>query len=86
MVSQEMIIAVRLFAQAREILNSPQVEVRLESASTVADLRKQLAVQHPALTALLNRSAVAINHSYATDDADVGCGDEIAIIPPVAGG
>ena len=83
---QEMVVEVRLFAQAREILSSPRVKVHVASSCTVADLKQRLATQHPDLAELLGRSAVAINRTYATDETQIAGGDEIAVIPPVAGG
>lgn len=80
------VVAVRLFAQAREVARSSTVNLDVPSTCTVADLRRSLADTYPALAALLRRSAVAVNRTYADDQAPISAGDEIAIIPPVAGG
>jgi molybdopterin converting factor small subunit len=38
------------------------------------------------LAGLLKRSAVAVNRTYAADETEIAAGDDIAVIPPVAGG
>ena len=42
--------------------------VELPPSATVADLRRRLAEQIPALAALLQRSALAVNNEFARDD------------------
>ncbi|MCK5489341.1 MAG: MoaD/ThiS family protein, partial [Gemmatimonadetes bacterium] len=52
---------------------------------TVADLKKALAA-HPALGVALEGAAIALNRKYQPDESPVVDGDEVAVIPPVAGG
>jgi molybdopterin converting factor subunit 1 len=78
-------VAVRLFGQHRELAGESVISVEFNAGGTVADLRKALAA-HPVLGAALDGSAVALNRTYQTDDALVREGDEVAVIPPVAGG
>ena len=75
----------RLFGFQRELAGRPTVEVELNSGATVRDLRVALE-QHPAIDRGLDRAAVAVNLRYAGDDEPVTEGDEVALIPPVAGG
>jgi molybdopterin converting factor small subunit len=49
-------------------------------------LRSRLAAEFPPIAPLLARSAVAIGAGYVTDDSQVPCGADVAIIPPVSGG
>lgn len=79
-------IAVRLFARAREIVQHDRVEIPWPTSATIAELRIQIAQRHPELAALLARSAIAVNHSFADDSIIVSGKDEIALIPPVSGG
>src|SRR5262249_7568867 len=58
-----MTLTVHLFAVFREALG-PTVEVELPTGATVADLRRDLAGRVPKLAALLERSAVAVNHDF----------------------
>jgi molybdopterin converting factor small subunit len=53
---------------------------------TAAMLRSRLAAEWPAIAPLLARSTVAIGDRYVTDDSQVPCDADVAIIPPVSGG
>lgn len=82
---QQFEIPVRLFGRHRELAGSAVVSVRLGVGATVADLRKTLA-GYPGLRDSLQGAAVALNRRYQPDHAVVVDGDEVAVIPPVAGG
>jgi molybdopterin converting factor subunit 1 len=62
------------------------LQLDVNASATVGDLRRQLADAHPALADLLSRSALAVNRTYASDRHSLQGGDEVAVIPPVAGG
>ncbi len=79
-------VKVRLFARFRDALGAGEVDVALPDSATVKDVREQIALMDPGLTALLFRSQVAVNGEFAPDDASVRTGDEVALIPPVSGG
>lgn len=74
---------VLLFASWSDALG-PRVEVELPEGARVADLLASL--QARVAGKPLPRPVVALNHRYARPDAVLGAGDEIALIPPVAGG
>lgn len=78
--------ALRLFAIARERAGRAEVEVELALPATVADLRRAIAEQHPALAPLAPRVLVAIDSDYASDDCLIPAGANLALIPPVSGG
>jgi molybdopterin converting factor small subunit len=42
--------------------------------------------RHPELAALQRPPMTAINEEYADPDRELSAGDELAFIPPVAGG
>ena len=77
---------VRFFAKARDLVGDDQVDVELQDAATVADLRAALALLCPGLSALMPRLYVAVNSDYARDERVLATGDEIACFPPVSGG
>jgi molybdopterin converting factor subunit 1 len=79
-------IQVRLFAVAKELSGQDAVVVELPDGSTLRQLRRQLALQVPALAAVLPRVLFAVGTEYARDDAVLSSGDEVACIPPVSGG
>lgn len=74
---------VLLFASWSDALG-PQVEVELPEGARVADLLAALTER--AQGRLLPRPLVALNHRYARPDSVITVGDELALIPPVAGG
>lgn len=74
---------VLLFASWSDALG-PQVEVELPEGARVADLLNALTDR--AQGKLLPRPLVALNHRYARPDSVITAGDELALIPPVAGG
>ena len=77
---------VKLFARARDLAGTDEVSVALPDAATVADLRRALAREVPALAGLLQRSALAVNNEFADETLKVPPGAEVAILPPVSGG
>ena len=81
-----MIVNLLLFAAAKEIAGSRQLEIPLKQPYTVKQLKVALASQHPELAALAARSAFSVNHTYASDETVIDPASEVAMIPPVSGG
>jgi molybdopterin converting factor subunit 1 len=77
---------VRLFARARELAGTSEIEVPLPAGATVGELRRQIAQHYPALATLLDRSALAVDDDFADDDLPLPANSEAALIPPVSGG
>ena len=80
-----MTVNVLLFASAADAYGSRSIALELPPGATVAELRRQLAAI-PGGDRVPARSMIARNRVYARDDEPVGAGDELALIPPVAGG
>ncbi len=76
---------IRYFAWLRERLGRGEEEVDLP-VSTVAELAVALESRHPELAGRLGPVRFARNAAFATAADAVAAGDEIALIPPVAGG
>ncbi len=77
---------VRLFASWSDALGQ-ETEVELPEGARVADLLAALTERAKSKTIKpLPRPLVAVNQRYAKSDAILVAGDELAIIPPVAGG
>jgi molybdopterin converting factor subunit 1 len=76
---------VQLFASYAEMLGARSVEVPLEKQTTVKELVERIRAL-PGASSLPESPRVAINRTFATTDQLVAVGDEIALIPPVAGG
>lgn len=77
---------VQLFARARDLAAAPVVAIELPAGATVAALRQALIHAVPQLAPLAPQLLVAVNHAYATDDAVIPAGAEVACFPPVSGG
>ena len=81
-----MTIRVHLFARARDLAGTQFVDVELEDAATVGDLRCRLGYDYPALAALLANCAVAVDEEFADDRLSLRHGAVVAVLPPVSGG
>lgn len=80
-----MSVTVLLFASYADALGAPSLTVDLPPAATVADLLAELR-SRPGADRLPPAPLVAVNERYASATSPVRAGDEVAIIPPVAGG
>lgn len=79
-------ITLLAFGSAAEVLGFDQRRIALPDPPTLAGLIATLEQQHPAVAEARGRLRYAINERYATADSPLSPGDEVAIIPPVAGG
>jgi molybdopterin converting factor small subunit len=80
-----MTITVLLFASYADVFGRGRLRVPLAPGATVEDLVAQIRADAGGHR-LPPRPLVAINHQYATYDRVVDEHDEVALIPPVAGG
>jgi molybdopterin converting factor subunit 1 len=80
-------VHVRLFARARELIGHDALEVELPAGATVAELRRRLEQECPALKELLRASVLAVGDDFAhAADAEIPAGAEVSVLPPVSGG
>ncbi len=79
-------ISVRYFAHLRERLRREVEWVELADGATVAELLTQLAQAEPLIAASRRSLQVAVNQEFAPPSTRLAEGDEVALIPPVAGG
>ena len=79
-------VTVKLFGSLREATGSKELAVRLPAGARLGALTALLAREHPAFAAMAGRLRAAVNHELAEDDLALGEGDEVAFLPPVAGG
>ena len=78
-------ITVRFFASYADSLGRTDTELNLAVGSNVKDLLASVG-RLPGASALPANPLVAVNQVYAKLDTVLGAGDEVAVIPPVAGG
>jgi len=81
-----MTVTVRLFARAKDLVGKDAVCVSLPDGATVGELRRRLGDEHRQLTALLARSAFAVNDEFADDAQQIPAEAVVALLPPVSGG
>jgi molybdopterin synthase catalytic subunit len=74
------------FAAYRDLLGTKGFSVDLPDGATVADLVAELRARGAPYSALPAEPAVAVNRTYAHPSDRLSPGDEVAFIPPVAGG
>jgi molybdopterin synthase catalytic subunit len=79
-------ISVLYFAVFRERIGSAGEPLELGSNATVGDAIAALAERHAVVGKLRGKFRVAVNHDMVGDDHALADGDELALIPPVAGG
>lgn len=81
-----MIIRALFFASYRDIAGTDELEVELPAGSSAADLVVTLRGSGAGWSRLPETPAVAVNLDYAPLATPLTHGDEVAFIPPVAGG
>lgn len=80
-----MTVTVLLFASYAEALGAPTIEVDVPAGARVSDLLGAIRGR-PGADRLPPRPLVAVNQRYASPEQHLHAGDEVAVIPPVAGG
>jgi len=81
------VLTVRLFARYAELLGngSDSLELPADRIATVADLLRRIQ-ELPGGSVIGPSTLVAVNLRQARPDAPISPGDEIALLPPLAGG
>ena len=77
---------VRLFAMQRAQIGRARVDLELPEGATSADAWAALVADFPVLAPATASVRFARNGRYVEADATLAAGDELAVIPPVAGG
>ncbi len=79
-------VQVLYFAVLRERLKTDSEPLQLPAGATAKAAREAVAAAHPEVGTLLARVQVAVNRAVVGLDHTLCEGDELALIPPVAGG
>jgi molybdopterin synthase catalytic subunit len=79
-------IRVRLFALQRQQLGRRELELELLDGASIEEAWRALAAGHPILEPARAAMRFARNGAYAEPGERLADGDELALIPPVAGG
>jgi molybdopterin converting factor small subunit len=78
-------IHVRLFARYAELLGAGSVDLPAEGVATVGDVLARIRAL-PGGSDIGAGALVAVNLRQARPDQPVSPGDEVALLPPLAGG
>lgn len=79
-------VRVLYFAVLRERLRSAGESLDLPDGASVGSALASVAARHPEVAALLPRVQAAVNQEVCPSGRTLRDGDELALIPPVAGG
>jgi molybdopterin synthase catalytic subunit/molybdopterin converting factor small subunit len=79
-------VTVKLFGSVREAAGIKELSVELAEGATLASLRELLAGDHEIFGRLGDRLAASVNFEIEPWERALQDGDEVAFLPPVAGG
>ena len=79
-----LIVRTLFFAQYRDLAGADELQVELPAGALVRDLVARVRANGAAR--LPEQPVVAVNMEYAAHGTELRDGDEVAFIPPVAGG
>lgn len=85
-VSRTTSLRIRLFARYAELLGAETLDLDVALPATVGDIVAHVKALYPVAAALPDRPLVAVNMRQVSPEHVVQPGDEVAILPPVAGG
>jgi molybdopterin converting factor small subunit len=85
-VAGKMKIRVQFYAQLRDLIESPELDVDLPDGATVRDLLDRFYALHPALRAHDKSILIGAGLEFVNRNYKLKPGEEIAVMPPVQGG
>jgi len=81
-----MIVKVRYFAGAREIATVEAEPLRVREGASVKEVAEEVMQLHPGLKRLRSSMRFSVNMEVAGETCSLRDGDEVGVLPPVAGG
>jgi molybdopterin converting factor small subunit len=88
-----MLVTIRLFAGAAQIVGQAQVELEFDGQAvaqpatvSVGEIARQLSVQFPQLRSLVQTSRWAVDNEFVGLDFQTNAEHTLVMIPPVSGG
>lgn len=79
-------VTVRLFAQYAELLEREEIALELDQRATAAQVVAWLRREVPGGHQLPERPLLAVNLRHVGPEEPLSDGDEVALLPPLAGG
>jgi molybdopterin converting factor small subunit len=84
--SSTITVRLLLFAAYAELAGADELELQVAAPARVADVLRVFRQQVAAADRLPPHPLVAVNQAHASPESAVQQGDEVAILPPMAGG
>lgn len=81
-------VMIKFFAVMKKLVGRESMEIKIDSPTTLRDILNQAEKEVPKIREIIKegRSLISINQEMADENTIVNSGDEIAILPPFAGG
>ncbi len=79
-------VKVLYFASAQGLAKVKREEMRLEEGSTLKEAASEMLRLHPSLKSIEPTLRYSVNFVISDGSAKLDDGDEVAVLPPVAGG
>lgn len=79
-------ITVRFFARYAELVGRAETALSVPLPATVGDVVRRVRSELPGAAGIPERPVVAVNQRHVALEAAVQAGDEVALLPPMAGG
>lgn len=79
-------VTCRLFGRYAEVAGVEALTLELPAPATAADAVASLRARAPRGSLLPEHPMVAVNQQHALPDTALASGDELAVLPPLAGG
>ncbi|MDG6898613.1 MAG: MoaD/ThiS family protein [Nitrososphaerota archaeon] len=79
-------VTVLYFAGARDAAGVKSDTVEVDGASTASDVLRRIIKMHPGLGPMKGSVRLTVNKEVVAAAARVEPGDEVGVLPPVAGG
>ncbi len=79
-------VTIRLFAAYAELVGCDTVDIAVSAGATIGELLSEFRRQVPAAAPLPSRLLCAVNLAHVLPSHVLQPGDEVAILPPLAGG
>lgn len=79
-------VRVKFFARYAELVGQDELQLTIALPTTVAEVVRRARTEIPGAGAIPERPLAALNLRHVQLDAQVADGDEVALLPPLAGG
>lgn len=81
-------VIVKFFAVMKKLVGREKIELQIDTPTTLRDVLNQIEKEVPKIRQIIKegRSLISINQEMSDENTIVNNGDEIAILPPFAGG